>query len=81
MKIGEPYHEPAFTGVKRRLLEKQDTYQYVSLLSSLRTLLRDPSVIDEVEQCPSLSVTMGFYKISVMLRPFNPIPCFQEIFL
>jgi len=52
VKIGEPYHEAACSGSKRRLIEKQDTYQYVFLLSSLQTLLLDQSVLNQIEQCP-----------------------------
>ena len=44
IKIGEPYYDSSFTGAKRRLVEKQDTYQYIPLLSSLQSLLSDPSV-------------------------------------
>ena len=50
MKVGEPYYKAVFTGVKRRLIEKQDTYQYVPLLSSLHSLLSDPTVMDQVAQ-------------------------------
>ena len=46
-------------GAKRRLVEKQNTYQYVPLLSSLHSLLSDPSIIDQVEQCPSRVRTDG----------------------
>lgn len=53
MKVGEPYYETIFTGVKWRLIEKQDTYQYVPLLPSLRVLLSDGSVLDDIFQCPS----------------------------
>ena len=53
MKVGEPYHESVFTGPKRQLVEKQDAYQYVPLLSFLRSLLSDPSIIDQVEHCQS----------------------------
>ena len=38
-------------GTKRRLIERQDRYQYVSLLASLKSL-SDPGIIDEIEQCP-----------------------------
>ena len=34
-------------------------YQYVPLLSSLRSLLSDPSIIDQVEQCQSCVHTDG----------------------
>ena len=50
IKVGDPYYDSVFTGVKRRLIEKQDTYQYVPLLSSLRSLLSDPTIMDQVEQ-------------------------------
>ena len=52
IKIGDPYHEPVFTGTKRQLIERQDSYQYISLLASLKSLLSDSSIMDEVEQCP-----------------------------
>ena len=51
IRIGEPYHSPSFMGAKRRLIERQDTYQYVPLLPSLCSLLSDPSILDEVQQC------------------------------
>ncbi len=41
------------SGVKRRLIEVQDTYQYVSLLSSLKSLVADPTVLEQIDQCPS----------------------------
>ena len=53
LKIGDPYHTARFTGPKRRLIKTYDSYQYVPLIPSLRALLSDPSVIDEIEQCPS----------------------------
>lgn len=39
-------------GSKRRLVLKQDTYQYVPLLSSLKSLLSDPSIFEQVEKLP-----------------------------
>ena len=53
MKIGEPYYHSIFTGVKRRLIERQDTYQYIPLLSSLWLRLSDRSIVDEIYQCPT----------------------------
>ena len=43
--------------MKRRIIEKWDTYQYVPyqfvpLLSSLKKLLADNTVIEEIKQCP-----------------------------
>ena len=52
INIDEPYHETVCSGSKRRLIEKHDTYQYVPLLLSLKSLLSDPSVIEQVKQCP-----------------------------
>ena len=53
IKIGEPYHVSRFSGPKRRLVETHDTYQYVPLLHTLRTLLSDNTVLDEINKCPS----------------------------
>ena len=44
-------HNPRFTGERREFSLKYDTYQYVPLLKSLRQLLRDPSVQNEINQC------------------------------
>lgn len=40
------------SGSKRRLVLKQDTYQYVPLLPSLKSLLSDPSILEQVEKFP-----------------------------
>ena len=53
VKVGEPYHQSIFTGSKRRLVERQDSFQYVPLLRSLQVLLSDSSIIDQIYQCPS----------------------------
>ena len=47
--VGEPYYPARFNGSKRSLVEKRDSYQYVPLLDSLKSLLRDKSVLDYVE--------------------------------
>ena len=36
------------TGAKRRLSEVKDTFQYVPLLESLQSLLRNSEILDEV---------------------------------
>ncbi len=64
--------------MKRRLIEKQGTYQYVSLLSSLRTLLRDPSVIDEIEQCPSRVCSNGILQDFCDAESFQSHPLFSS---
>ena len=43
---------PQFSGSKRRLVQRRDTYQYVPLLPSLRKLLRDTTVLEQIEQLP-----------------------------
>ena len=59
IKVGEPYHISQFTGAKRRLVEVYDSYQYVPLLESLRILLSDPTVIEQIEQCQNRIRTDG----------------------
>ena len=56
IKIGELYHHSMGTGVKRRLVEVQDSYQYVPLLTSLQA---DSSVLEEIYQLPSRVQTDG----------------------
>ena len=43
---------PRFSGSKRRLVEMQDSYQYVPLLLSLKALISDKTVNDEIEKLP-----------------------------
>ena len=52
MRIGQSYFAPHLTGIKRRLIEKWDTYQYVPLFSSLNQFLSDDSVIEQIDQFP-----------------------------
>ena len=40
VSLGDPYFLPAFAGTKRRLVQKRDTFQYVSLLDTLRNILK-----------------------------------------
>ena len=40
--------EPTFTGPKRRLQNRADTFQYVPLLQGLRALLQNKDIFDEV---------------------------------
>ena len=60
--IGEPHHIPQFSGSKRRLVEKQDSYQYVPLLASLKALLSDRSVQEQVQQLPERVSSDGTIK-------------------
>ena len=47
--IGEPECRPQFSGAKHCLVEKQDTYQYVSLIPNLCMLLSDYTIIEKIE--------------------------------
>ena len=40
-----------FSGAKRQIIEKRESYQYVSILETLSRLLQDNSVLEEVDQC------------------------------
>ena len=51
VKVGDPVYVPRFSGSKRCLTEKWDTFQYVPLLDSLTQLLSDNTVLEEIEQC------------------------------
>lgn len=49
IEIGETRYVHQFSGAKRRLVQRRSTYQYVPFLQSLRQLLLDSSVLEEVE--------------------------------
>jgi len=50
--IGDPEYTHQFSGSKQRLVEKRDSYQYVPLLVSLKALLCDLSVQEQIQQLP-----------------------------
>ena len=52
ISVSDPQYTPQFSGSKRRLVAKQDSYQYVSLLASLKALLCDLSVQEQIQQLP-----------------------------
>ena len=47
--IGEPYYPTRLSGSKRCLVEKQDSFQYISILDSLKVLLQDRTILEFVE--------------------------------
>ena len=47
--IGEPYYPTRFSGSKRSLTERCDSFQYVPILDTLKRLLNDTSVMEYVE--------------------------------
>ena len=53
IQVGEPVYRPQFSGAKRRLTEKWDTYQYVPLIPSLSKLLRDDTVLEQIDNAHS----------------------------
>ena len=57
--MGEPLYRPQFSGTKRRLTEKWDTYQYVPLIPSLIKILRDDTVLEQLDTCPERIHTDG----------------------
>lgn len=52
MRIGQSDYHHHFSGTKRCLTEKWDTFQYVPLLLSLTKLLSDNSVLELVQSFP-----------------------------
>ena len=50
--IGEPIYVSQFSRSKRRLVEKRDSYQYVPLLLSLKALLNDTSIQEQLQKLP-----------------------------
>lgn len=52
-------YRPQFSGVKRRLTERRDTYQYVPLIPSLTKLLSDDTVLEQIDTCPQRIHTDG----------------------
>ena len=67
---------PQFSGAKRRLTEKWDTYQYVPLIPSLSKLLRDDMVLEQIDTCPQQIHADGLIEDFVMelfshITPFS----------
>ena len=53
IKIGKPQYVPRFSGAKRNLVQRWDTYQYIPLLTTLRKLLSDATVMEQIDQLPN----------------------------
>jgi len=47
--VGQPYYPVRFTGSKRSLVEKHDSFQYVPLLNTLEKLLEDRTIIEYID--------------------------------
>ena len=52
IRVGGPIYNPCFAGNKQEFVPTFDTYQYVPLLKSLRALLADSSVMEEINNFP-----------------------------
>ena len=50
--LGDPEYVPRFSGDKRELVPRWDTFQYMPLLSTLDKLIQEPDVLDKVERFP-----------------------------
>lgn len=76
--MGDPVHNPRFTGTRRELSPTYDTYQYVPLFKSLKCLLNDPSIQNEIEQCPSRVHSNGLLEDFCDGELFRSHPLFSQ---
>ena len=53
IKIGEPVYARQFTGAKSRSVVRYDTYQYIPIFSTLRKLLSDNTIAEQIEEFPT----------------------------
>ena len=67
-----------FSGSKRRLVEKQDSYQYIPLLQSLEALLSDKSMQEQVQKFPERIRTDGKMEDYCDGARFRSHPLFSE---
>ena len=50
IRIGDPYYANQFTGSRTRLKERYDTFQYVPLEDTLQKLLKDDTILEQIEK-------------------------------
>ena len=74
IKIGDPYDVYQFTGSKRRHIQR---YDYVPILKSLEAILRDSSVLKEIEHSKDRMHTDG--RLDVMATYLEIVVFFQVI--
>ena len=67
-----------FSGSKRRLAEKQDSYQYIPLLRSLEALLGDKSIQEQVQNLQERIHTDGKMEDNCDGARFRSHPLFSE---
>ena len=78
VRIGQPEFVPQFSGTKRRLTEKWDTFQYIPLLSSLKQLLSDESIVEQVDYCPQRVHSDGILEDFCDGDRFSSHPVFSQ---
>ena len=71
-------YNPRFTGARREFSPKHDTYQYVPLLKSIQQLLKDPSVQNEIDQCPKRIHSNGILEDFCDGELFHTHPLFSQ---
>ena len=71
-------YRPQFSGVKRRLTERRDTYQYVPLIPSLTKLLSDDTVLEQIDTCPQRIHTDGLIEDFCDGTLFTRHPLFSQ---
>ena len=76
--IGDPQYTPRFSGSKRRLVEKWDSYQYIPLLTSLKALLCDSSIQEQIQQLPNRFHKDGRIEDFCDGTRFNRHPLFSQ---
>lgn len=60
VRIGEVYLARQFSGSKARVIERQDTFQYIPFFKTLKQLLQDESILEQIEQCLNRMRSDGF---------------------
>ena len=49
MYVGDPYYPAQFSGTKRSLVEKRDSFQYIPIYSTLERILKDQTILEYIE--------------------------------
>ena len=65
--MGEPYYTKQFAGTKSHLKEKFDSFQYVPLFDTLKMLLCDPTILEEIEYVQIVFIPMERLNTFVMV--------------
>ena len=69
---------PHFSGAKRRLVEKWDTYRYVSLINNLCKLLNDDTIVEKIDTCSERIHTTGLFRDFCDGSVYHSHPLFSQ---